>query len=164
MRVVVADTSPLHYLVLTNTIDLLPRLFQQVIAPDVVRAELLAEETPALVRAWASAPPAWLSVSPAPPDSGEDLVRLDAGERAAIAMSTVLHPDLVLMDDRDGVAVARGRGFAVTGTLGLFERAARQGLVVLEDAFAALQATNFHARPELYTLLLARDRAWRGGA
>ena len=52
MRVVVADTSPLHYLVLTNTIDLLPRLFQQVIAPDVVRAELLAEETPALVRAW----------------------------------------------------------------------------------------------------------------
>jgi predicted nucleic acid-binding protein len=110
------------------------------------------------------APPAWFGVRPAPLDPGEDLIRLDAGERAAIALSAVLHPDLVLMDDRDGVAAARGRGFAVTGTLGVFDRAARQGLIVLEDAFIALEATNFRARPELYKLLLARDRAWRGGA
>jgi predicted nucleic acid-binding protein len=161
VRVVVADTSPLHYLILTHAIDLLPRLFQQVIVPEIVRAELLDDEAPALVRAWAMAPPAWLSIRPAPPDSDEDLARLDAGERAAIALSAVLHADLILMDDRDGVAAARRRGFAVTGTLGVFERAAWQGLVVLEDAFAALKATNFHARPELYELLLARDRQRR---
>ena len=128
MRVVVADTSPLHYLILTSAIDLLPRLFQQVIAPELVRAELLDDEAPALVRARAMAPPAWFGVRPAPLDPGEDLIRLGTGERAAIALSGVLHPDLVLMDDRDGVVAARGRGFAVTGTLGVFDRAARQGL------------------------------------
>jgi predicted nucleic acid-binding protein len=164
VRVVVADASPLHYLILTNVVDLLPRVFQQVIAPETVCAELLADEAPALVRAWAATPPGWLSIMPAPPDVGEDLARLDAGERAAIALSTALRPDLILMDDRNGVAAARGRGFAVTGTLGFFERAARQGLIVLEDAFAALKVTNFYARPELYDLLLARDRAWRSGA
>lgn len=164
MRVVVADTSPLHYLILTNVVDLLPCLFQQVIVPETVCVELLADEAPALVRAWATTPPGWLSIMPAPSNVGENLAHLDAGERAAIALSTVLRPDLILMDDRDGVAVARGRGFAVTGTLGFFDRAARQGLIVLEDAFAALKATNFYARPELYELLLSRDRAWRGGA
>jgi predicted nucleic acid-binding protein len=34
MRIIVADTSPLHYLILTDAVDLLPRLFQQVIAPE----------------------------------------------------------------------------------------------------------------------------------
>ena len=51
MRVVVADTSPLHYLILTDVVDLLPRLLQQVIAPETVCAELLADEAPAPVRA-----------------------------------------------------------------------------------------------------------------
>jgi predicted nucleic acid-binding protein len=82
VRVVVADTSPLHYLILTSAIDLLPRLFQQVIAPELVRAELLDDEAPTLVRTWAMAPPAWFGVRPAPLDPGEDLIRLDAGERA----------------------------------------------------------------------------------
>jgi predicted nucleic acid-binding protein len=159
---VLADTSPLHYLVLTNTIDLVPRLFRQVTVPEIVRAELLNGEAPTPVRAWAAAPPPWLSIVPAPQEVGDDLAHLDAGERAAIALSTALQPDLILMDDRDGVAVARGRGFAVTGTLGVFERAARQDLIALEDALARLKATNFHARQELYDLLLARDRAWRG--
>jgi predicted nucleic acid-binding protein len=164
VRVVVADTSPLHYLVLTNTIDLLPRLFEQVIAPEIVRAELLHPEAPVLVRTWAAAMPGWLTIMPAPPDASEDLGSLDAGERAAIVLSEVLRPDLILMDDRDGVAAARRRGFSVTGTLGLFERAAHQGLIELEAAFAALQATSFRARRELYDLLLAQNRARRGGS
>ncbi|MGD9714076.1 MAG: DUF3368 domain-containing protein [Thermomicrobiales bacterium] len=164
MRVVVADTSPLHYLILTNTIDLLPRLAEQTTAPTIVLTELLHEEAPPRVRAWAAMPPPWLTIMPAPVDAGEDIAWLDDGERAAIALSMTVRPDLILMDDRDGVTAARARGFAVTGTLGLLERAAVQRLISLEDAFAALQATNFHARPELYEQLLARYRARRGGA
>jgi predicted nucleic acid-binding protein len=37
VRVVVADTGPLHYLVLIGQIDLLPRLFTAVTVPMVVR-------------------------------------------------------------------------------------------------------------------------------
>ena len=97
-------------------------------------------------------------------DPGDNLAILDASERAAIALSATLHPDLILMDDRDGVAAARARGFAVTGTLGLFERAARQGLIELETAFDTLRSTTFYARPDLYDGLLARDRNRHGAS
>jgi hypothetical protein len=40
MRVVVADTSPLNYLVLIDSVDILPQLFGRVIVPVEVVAEL----------------------------------------------------------------------------------------------------------------------------
>ena len=59
MRLVVADTGPLHYLVLTGDIGLLPKLFAEVLVPQRVRDELADREAPALLRAWIAAPPAW---------------------------------------------------------------------------------------------------------
>ncbi len=41
MRLVVADTSPIFYLLSIGHIDLLPRLFGKVIVPDAVHKELL---------------------------------------------------------------------------------------------------------------------------
>jgi predicted nucleic acid-binding protein len=58
------------------------------------------------------------------------------------------------MDDRAGVAAARARSLAVTGTLGLLDRAARRGLVDLGAAFAALKATTFHTNQALLNALL----------
>ena len=164
MRAAVADTSPLRYLVLIGAIDILPRLFEKTLAPETVRAELLHARAPSVVRLWAEAPPSWLTVMPAPPDQGSDLQTLDAGERAAIALATASRPDFVLIDDRAGVAAARARGLEVTGTLGLLNRAARQGLIELSTAIAALKSTNFHARQDLLDVLLAQDRKRRGGA
>ena len=57
MRLVVADTGPLNYLVLIDAIELLPNLFEKVFAPEAVRAELLNQDAPAVVRAWATTPP-----------------------------------------------------------------------------------------------------------
>src|SRR5215472_3623286 len=93
MPLVVADAGPLHYLVLTGDIDLLPELFERV---------------------------------------------------------------LVLMDDREGVAVARGRGLDVTGTLGVLDLAARRGLIDLAAASSV-------SRQRAFTT--GRDcsmRCWRG--
>jgi predicted nucleic acid-binding protein len=39
--------------------------------------------------------------------------------------------------------VALGKGFEVTGTLGVLRLAARRGLVDLADSFARLKRTNF---------------------
>jgi len=44
--IVVSDTSPLNYLVLINEIDLLPKLFGNVIIPEAVLAELSQRGTP----------------------------------------------------------------------------------------------------------------------
>jgi len=164
MHAAVADTSPLRYLVLIGTIEVLPRLFESVVVPEVVHAELRHVRAPSAVRAWAEAAPSWLVTVSTPSVEDADLRLLDAGERAAIALAMTMQPAPILIDDRAGVAAARTRGLEVIGTLGLLERAARLGLIDLRNALATLQATNFHARPALYERLLTRDRAWRGGA
>jgi predicted nucleic acid-binding protein len=60
MRIVVADTGPVNYLVLIGAIDLLPKLFGEVHAPQTVFDELTDRETPPLVRAWVTQAPDWL--------------------------------------------------------------------------------------------------------
>jgi predicted nucleic acid-binding protein len=47
MRLVVADTGPLNYLVLIEAVELLPKLFERVFAPEAVRLELLDQDAPA---------------------------------------------------------------------------------------------------------------------
>jgi predicted nucleic acid-binding protein len=125
VRVVVADTGPLHYLVLIGQIDLLPRLFVAATVPTVVRDELLHPNTPRPVRDWAADPPFWLTVTTAPPHDEQALQRLDAGVSAAIALALTLRVDLMLMDDRAAVAIARAQGLAVVGTIGILDLASR---------------------------------------
>jgi len=47
---VVADTSPLNYLILIDHINLLPQLYGRVLIPESVLQELSAIETPQIVR------------------------------------------------------------------------------------------------------------------
>ena len=62
------------------------------------------------------------------------LLPLDRGERAAIVLATSLKVDAILMDDRAGVAAAKAKGFAVVGTLGILDAAARRSQVDLAQA------------------------------
>ena len=120
MRLVVADTGPLNYLVLVGASEVLPTLFNKIVVPEVVRAELRHRRAPELVSAWAARLPAWVDVLPVSEPATDDpaLQALDEGERAAFALARVIKADLVLMDDRAGVAAARAFGFVVIGTLG----------------------------------------------
>jgi predicted nucleic acid-binding protein len=81
--IVVADASPINYLLLINQIDLLPRLFQQIIIPDVVRNELLDPDAPPVLQQWIVNPPSWLTVQ-AVTVIDTTLNILDPGEQAAI--------------------------------------------------------------------------------
>jgi predicted nucleic acid-binding protein len=89
MRLVVAHTGPLYYLVLIDTIELLPKLFEKVLTPTAVQTELLHPEAPAVVRAWAARPPPWLDVRPVSSAIDDAAWRaLDAGERSGPAPSS----------------------------------------------------------------------------
>jgi predicted nucleic acid-binding protein len=50
VRLIIADTGPINYLVLIGSIDLLPILFERVILPSAVQAELSDPDAPPLVR------------------------------------------------------------------------------------------------------------------
>jgi predicted nucleic acid-binding protein len=163
MRVVVADATPLHYLILIEAVHVLPRLFERIHVPAEVRDELTCEATPALVRWWMQKSPEWLEVLAAPPVSSEDsaLQALDPGERAAIVLAESIQADVLLIDDRAGAILAQRRGLAVTGTLGVLDLASQLGLVQLQDAFARLQKTNFRYPPSLLEALLLEERSRR---
>src|SRR6266853_6847067 len=62
MQSIVADTTPLNYLVLIQAAEILPNLYRTVLIPPAVKAELAHSNTPAIVRAWISQPPRWLEV------------------------------------------------------------------------------------------------------
>jgi len=162
VRLVIADTGPINYLILIERIDLLPALFQKVILPSAVQRELDDRDTPSSVRDWIANPPAWVEVCETTGRYFDDdsLEGLDEGEQAAIALAAALNADLLLMDDREGAMVARSKGLTVTGTLGVLSLAARRGLVDLADSFARLKRTNFRYRQEMMDALL--DQA-RGG-
>lgn len=155
---VVADTSPLHYLVLIQHEALLPALYEQVAIPPAVLADLQQSRTPALVRAWVANPPAWLEVRrPGRVLDARQFPRLGAGEHEAIALAHELQASLLLIDDADGRAEAERQTLTATGTLGILETAAIHGLVDLPSALTRLQATTFRDRPELFQDLLERD-------
>lgn len=122
MQLVIADTSPISYLIQIGCIDLLPRLFETIALPKAVQTELSSPRAPLLVRRWIAAPPAWLQIH----DTAGLLVALglDDGETAAIALAESLCADLLLIDERDGSSVARKRGLRTTGTLGVLDIAA----------------------------------------
>src|SRR5947209_16141141 len=154
MRLVVADTSPLVYLILIDRIEILRQLFDSVILPDAVHGELCHRLAPAPVRAWAEALPAWAEVKPSPEIADDVMRSLDIGERAAIALALSIHADLVLIDERRGTQVAIENGLEVSGTLGVLQRAARKGFLNLAEAFERLKKTNFRYRQEILDKLL----------
>jgi predicted nucleic acid-binding protein len=128
-----------------------------VFIPEVVRNELQHSEAPVDVQRWISARPLWLEVvAEDHEDYDVDLLRLDDGERASILLATRLGAELLLIDDRDGVNVARRRGFAVTGTLGVLDLAASRGLIHVREVVERLKNTSFRYPPDVLEALLTR--------
>ncbi len=161
MRLVVADTGPINYLILIGHVDLLPALFEIVILPIAVATELKAKKAPPSVREWIASPPAWLDIRNDTPAFDPALERLDPGEKAAIALAGILQADLLLMDERDGVKVARKKGLRVTGTLGVLDIAAGRGLINFAEAAQRLDRTTFH-RPEAVLQALLKKYSGNG--
>jgi predicted nucleic acid-binding protein len=157
VKVVIADTGPVNYLILIEHIDVLPELFEKIILPMAVKDELSHPDSPVMVRNWIAAPPAWLEVrhSIAP----DPIAGLGAGETEAIALAVELHADLLLMDERRGVKAARGKGIEVTGTLGVLSLAGKRGIINLAEAFHRIKQTTFRYPQDVMDQFLDQDAA-----
>lgn len=155
--IVVADSGPLHYLILLGYIDLLRRFYGQVLVPEPVAGELSAAAAPTVVREWMTKPPAWVEVRPVPSDAVSMITDdLDLGERAAIALAETMHADLLLIDEAAGRAEAKRRQLRVTGTLGVLRAGAEQGLVNVPDLLERLKATSFYLDETLLNAVFDR--------
>jgi predicted nucleic acid-binding protein len=152
--IVVADTSPINYLILIQEVDILPKIYGRVVIPQTVREELVRASAPQLVRSLIDHLPIWLEVrSPlAVPDSS--LAKLDAGERDAIMLATELQADRLIVDEREGRREAERRGIPVIGTLGVLREAAVLKLLDIRVVVERLQTTSFYVAPEVLASLL----------
>jgi predicted nucleic acid-binding protein len=153
---VVSNTSPLCYLVLIGSAEVLPRLYGSILTTQTVLSELRHPDAPESVRRWATAPPDWLKVHPDPPETDPALDSLHAGERTALGFAEQIHADVLLLDDAAARALAMQRNLKVSGLLGVLRDAAESGLVDLPTAVDRLRHTNFRASPELLSSLLPR--------
>jgi len=138
---VIADSSPLIALVNIGHVEVLPKLFGQVVIPPAVASEIFAASRPQAVRDFAAALPGWLTVQA--PRSAEPIPELHPGESEALTLAIELHADLVLVDERRAYREAVARKLNAVGTVGDLERAAAERLLDLGVAFDRLKRTDF---------------------
>lgn len=154
--IVVADTSPICYLILIDLIDVLPQLYGQIFVPERVRLELADKGAPSAVRTWISDPPPWLEVRTVKSPESISLQSLDPGERDAIVLAEELQANLMLLDDKAARKVAAQRSLQIIGLLGVLILASQQQLIDFEATIHKLKQTSFRISRRLLDDLVKR--------
>jgi predicted nucleic acid-binding protein len=152
--IVIADTSPINYLILIEVIEIFTKIYGKVVIPRSVRQELLRPSALEAVRKWMAEPPAWLELRIPANALDASLTSLDPGERDAILLAAELDADQLIVDDRQGRQAAQRRGISVIGTLGVLRVAGNLGLLDFGNALKRLEGTNFRIGSEVLARLL----------
>ncbi len=71
-------------------------------------------------------------------------IEVDAGEASAIALAMESEPSLLIIDDSKGRKAAQRLNLQITGSLGIFLRAKREGIIpLIKPILEKVQGTNF---------------------
>ncbi len=127
MPEVISDTSPLQYLFQAGLLDLLNKLYGQVVVPEAVADEIRVGLASGLALPELASTP-WIDVRtpkqksllPMTPDLGP-------GEREVLALAVESPGSLVLLDDALARRHARLLNIRFTGTLGVLLKAKSTG-------------------------------------
>jgi len=161
--IVVADTSPLNYLIRLGHPDVLREVYGRVLVPRAVLIEMQHPESPPDVRAWASAPPAWLEAMQVRQLDASLALELGDGAREAISLALAVRADVLLIDERIGRREAEARHIQVAGTLAVLLQASLRGYLDLPEALKQLRQYGFRASRPIEALMLARyEQAKKG--
>lgn len=161
--IVVADSSPLNYLIQIESDSLLQKIFQRVLVPAAVIQELGHRSAPKKVAEWLARMPQWIEIRTAIPAGDSELAQLDFGEREAILLAQQERADLLLIDDQLGRREAHRRGIVTTGTLGVLLAAGSRKLAQPESLFKRLiSETSFYASAKLQAEFLQRCMGTHG--
>jgi len=145
--IVVADTSPLNYLIRSGYVWILPELFGRVIVPKAVLAEMQHPRAPEEVQAFSNSPPPWLECV----EAGRIATGLDPslgeGEREAISLALDTHADALLLDDLAGRREAQSRQIAARGTVAVLLQAFFAWSSLLSNCFRPASAVGISGLP-----------------
>lgn len=139
---VVSDASPLSYLILIEEVEVLCVVYGEILIPPAVEKELRSPDGPGPPRTWVEEAPSWLQVKESfwrngggvGPEKIEKRLRaLGRGESQAIKLAGGAGSELLIIDEWEGRRVAKEAGLRITGTLGVLDEAATEGLVDARD-------------------------------
>jgi predicted nucleic acid-binding protein len=162
--IVVADTSPLNYLIRLGHPDVLREIYGRVLVPHAVLTEMQHPDAPSEVRAWASAPPAWLEQKQVQQLDGTLASELGAGEREAISLALEVSADVLLIDERTGRQQAEARHIKVAGTLAVLLQASLRGYFDFPEALKQLRQYGFRVSRVVEATMLARYEQLRAAS
>jgi predicted nucleic acid-binding protein len=161
--IVIADTSPLNYLIRLGHPDVLREIYGRELVPHAVVIEMQHPEAPVEVRDWASAPPSWLEEVHVRQIDTSLAVELGPGEREAISLALEVQADVLLIDERAGRQEAEARHIAVAGTLAVLLQASLRGSIDFPETMKQLRQYGFRASRPFEAFMLARfEQAKKG--
>jgi predicted nucleic acid-binding protein len=155
--IVVSDTTAISTLLQMGEIELLEKLFSNIVIPQKVFDELLVlsrmgVDVSLLLKAE------WLEIRSPGNSPLLSLLNnlLDEGEANAIALAVELKSDLLIMDESEGRQVAGSMNLTYTGLGGVFIRAKAAGLIpsVKKMLDTVAQKTSFYLSEKARTIIL----------
>lgn len=158
--IIVSDTTPIISLLKINGLDLLEKLFGEVLIPNAVYNELttdkrFSDEAELVIHA-----PYIKTVSVSNPKAVRILriaTGLDQGESEAVVLTDELRADILLMDETKGRTISAQMGITVMGTIELLISAYEDKLITSEEAHMCidgLQRSGRHIGKKHYRILM----------
>lgn len=128
--IAVCNTSPLILLAKVRRLELLLQLYDEVVLPTAVVAEVRAKPGKEAKQVQKLLKGQHCQVRHAPAHALRDLPEeLGPGERETIALALETRADLVILDDQVGRRIANEKGLRVTGTVGVLVEGKERGLI-----------------------------------
>ncbi|TET11491.1 DUF3368 domain-containing protein [Candidatus Aerophobetes bacterium] len=140
---VISDSSSLIALSEIGKLNLLKKIFGEVIIPNAVEKEVYREKSP----------PKWIKVSSVTQRLASHILEssLGAGESEAICLSEEVNVDILILDDLNARRVAEKLEINITGTLGILLLAKEKKLIEsIEPLMEELMKGGFRISDELY--------------
>jgi len=154
--IVVSNTSPISNLAAIGQLELLQKLYGNIIIPPAVYQELInsGDAEPATLAVQTLD---WIQTQPVSDRVLLETLQtnLDPGEAEAITLAVEINAERLIIDERRGRNEAIQLGLQVTGILGIALAAKQEGLIPLvQPILDDLRANTFWIRDALYAEVL----------
>ena len=130
MRKVVVNTTPLIALSHVDQLDVLKRLYGEIIIPEAVYREL-SIKTESICKMAVDDSLEWIRIKSINNEMAKAMYKtqLHDGEVEVMILSKEIAADVVIIDDANAKKHAKYLGLPVTGTLGVLIKAKREGYI-----------------------------------
>ncbi len=155
MHKVVVNSTPLIVLCKIGQLDILKKLYHEILIPTAVYREVTAVEDSACMQIKAAGE--WIHVEQIQEDTDKKMykAKLHDGEVEVMLLAQEKYADLVIIDDNAAKKTAKYLGLTVTGTLGILIKAKQKGIIKkLYPLLFEMKQNGFYINPALEATVL----------